>query len=50
MSSTAGMMARNTQRQPTVSLATPANAGPTRPGTTHALDTSAIIRGAADGG
>ena len=49
MSSTAGTMPRNTHRQPTVSLARPASAGPMSPGTTHALEMSAIIRGTADG-
>ncbi len=50
MTSTTGTMPRNTHRHPTVSLARPASAGPTNPGTTQALEMSAIIRGTAEGG
>ena len=50
MTSTGGTMPRKTHRQPTVSVTRPAIAGPINPGTTHALEISAIMRGIADGG
>ena len=43
-------MPRKTQRQLSVSVTHPARAGPIRPGTTHALEVSAIMRGVADAG
>lgn len=49
VSSTGGATPRKTQRQPTASVTIPASAGPTRPGTTQALEVSAIMRGRARG-
>ncbi len=45
MTSTGATIPRKTQRQLAASATKPARAGPMSPGTTHALETSAIILG-----
>jgi hypothetical protein len=44
---TSGTSPRNTHRQPTASETRSANTGPTIPGTTHAVDSTANMRGLA---
>src|SRR5579862_269891 len=42
---TSGIKPRNTHRQPTAAATRAAMAGPTRPGTTHAVESTANMRG-----
>ena len=49
-SATSGNNPRNTHRHPKATATAPLTAGPIRPGSTHALDNTANIRGCSAGG
>ena len=49
-SATSGSSPRNTQRQPIACATKPASPGPARPGTTHAVESTANIRACSDAG